>query len=83
MKSSDGTRSRGQLAQAWQGTVTERLDAGFRAVVESRLWVKGETDVAELSDALINENERIRIREGVRFDWIVFGGTSTQSANRN
>jgi hypothetical protein len=62
---------RGQLAQAWQGTVTERLEAGFRAVVESRL-VRGETDVAELSDTLIDENERSGIREGARFDWTVW-----------
>jgi hypothetical protein len=62
---------RGHLAQAWQGTVTERLETGFRAVVESRL-VRGETDVAELSDTLIDESERSRIRKGVRFDWMVW-----------
>lgn len=63
---------RGELAQAWQGTVTERLDAlGFRAVVESRL-IDGETDVAELSQAIVDERDRHLVREGARFDWTVW-----------
>jgi hypothetical protein len=65
---------RGELAQAWQGTVTERLDAGgFRAVVESRL-VDGVTDVAELSEKIVDQGDWEQVRKGSRFDWIVWQG---------
>lgn len=61
----------GELTQAWQGVVTERLDEGFRASVESRL-IEGEIDVAELSASLVDENDAERVLEGARFDWIVW-----------